>query len=234
MNDANKRTLLDWFKELKTGKLLNVNIGGMTSGAGLATEATLQNVQTNTTNIETFTNATWEALGKPTTTVADDGDLQTVDTETEALAVNPTANAAGAASVKYSIAFLWRWSVSLFQSIVNSLRPSASSVYAITPYVSAAQEASAVVKASAGNLYGFVFTNNNAATRYVQVFNAAALPGDGTVPALSFPVSSGGVFPFDTGKYPNQFTNGIVFCNSTTQATKTIGAADSLFYVQYK
>lgn len=205
-----------------------------TDSLGLASETTLRNVQLNTTNIETFTNATWSALGKATTTVVDDGDLQTVDTETEALAVNPTANAAGAASVKYSIAFLWRWSVSLFQSIVNSLRPSASSVYAITPYISAAQEASAVVKASAGNLYGFVFTNNNATTRYVQVFNAVALPADGAVPALTFPVGSEGILPFDTGKYPNQFTNGIVICNSTTQMTKTLGSADSLFYVQYK
>lgn len=47
MNDANKRTLLDWFKELKINKLLNVNIGGMTSGAGLATEATLNDIKTS-------------------------------------------------------------------------------------------------------------------------------------------------------------------------------------------
>lgn len=32
MNDANKRNLLDWFKELKIDKKLNVNVGGVTSG----------------------------------------------------------------------------------------------------------------------------------------------------------------------------------------------------------
>lgn len=111
--------------------------------------------------------------------------------------------------------------------------PDATATFSITPYFSAALEASRIVKASPGNLFGFVFGNSNAALRYVQFFNSTTLPADGAVPALSFPVQGNSPFSFDTGKFANFFTVGMVICNSTTQFTKTIGAADSTFYVQY-
>ncbi len=111
--------------------------------------------------------------------------------------------------------------------------PDATSTYSITPYISAAAEASSVIKASAGNLFGAYMVNTNVAVRYFQVFNSTTVPAEGTVPVLVFPVQPGSTFSFDTGKFSNYFTTGISVCNSSTLATKTIGTADSLFYVQY-
>jgi len=120
--------------------------------------------------------------------------------------------------------------------VQNKEMPDTTSTFSITPYASTALEASAVVKASAGNLYGFVAANNNAALRYVMVFNLTALPANGTVPTIpGLPISaSGGVLPFDTGKFGNYFNTGIVIALSTTQFSLTLAGADALFYVQYK
>lgn len=208
MNDANKRTLLDWFKELKINKLLNVNIGGMTSGAGLATEATLNDIKTSVQTLDNIVSGN--------------------EAQVDIVASLPIgSNVIGKVSIDQTTPGVTNF-------VQNKEMPDDTATYSIIPYTSAALEASAIVKASAGNLYGFVVTNNNASTRYIQIFNSATLPADGAIPALTIPVPAGAVLPFDTGKFPNYFTNGIVICNSTTQITKTIGAADSLFYVQYK
>lgn len=214
-----------------TRTIVTTNNGVIDAGTIRTVEATDSLLNSTATNIETFTNTMWQGIGHPTTNVTDDGDLQTVDTEAERMSVNPAANAAGASSVKYSHSFLLRWIVGATQSVWNALTPSASATYAITPYVSSALEASAVVKASAGNLYGGTVTANIAGL-YFQVFNAAALPIDGTVPTLSFPLQSNIPFLLDTGKFANHFSSGIVVCISTTQFTKTIGGANALFYIQ--
>lgn len=117
--------------------------------------------------------------------------------------------------------------------VQNKEMPDSTATFAVTPSFSTAAEASRIAKASAGNLLGFSFVNGNAATRYVQVFNSATLPADAAVPVMSFPVATGATFAFDSGKFPNQFSAGITLCNSSTQLTKTIGSADSLFYIQY-
>jgi len=118
-------------------------------------------------------------------------------------------------------------------NVINREIPDATATFAVTPYQSAAPEASAIVKNSAGVLYGFVYVNLSAGTRYVMVANSATVPADGTAaPPLTFPVPSLGVLPFDTGKFGNYFSAGIVIWHSTTQATKTLGSADATFYVQ--
>lgn len=103
----------------------------------------------------------------------------------------------------------------------------------IVPYYSAALEASAIIKASETKFYSITFVNTNGGTRYLQLFNSATLPADAVVPILTFPVATGVTFTYTTGEYPNLFSNGLVVCNSSTLASKTIGSADSLFYVQY-
>lgn len=93
--------------------------------------------------------------------------------------------------------------------------------------------ASLVVKAKPGTLYGFSGVNNKASAQYIQVHDAAALPADTAVPKIVFTVPASSNFTFDFGMYGRRFPTGIVICNSSTLATKTIGAADCWFDVQY-
>jgi hypothetical protein len=89
--------------------------------------------------------------------------------------------------------------------------------------------ASRIIKATAGKLFQLRMTNTNAAARNLQIFDSATLPADATVPLISIPVGIGAFVVIDFGVFGRAFANGIVVCNSTTLATKTIGAADSLF-----
>lgn len=80
-------------------------------------------------------------------------------------------------------------------------------------------------------LHRVIATNTNGATRYIQLFDATSVPGDGSVPLIVFPLTAGQSTqpPIDFGVYGRVFSNGVVICNSTTEATKTIGSADSFF-----
>jgi hypothetical protein len=72
--------------------------------------------------------------------------------------------------------------------------------------------------------------NAAAATRFLQLFDLIALPVDTTVPEISaIPVPPGGVAAYTFGEESAQaFTRGLVWCSSTTQATKTITLAADL------
>lgn len=80
-------------------------------------------------------------------------------------------------------------------------------------------------KGGAGTTLTIIFTNTNVAVRYLQIFDAATLPADATVPKASIAVAAGGTFVLNV---PWSCTTGIVICNSTTALTKTLGAADSI------
>jgi hypothetical protein len=98
---------------------------------------------------------------------------------------------------------------------------------------SRALAASLIVKPGQGKLYGLSVTSTKAATQFVQVFDSSVLPADGAVPLISFSVpatSAGGLYFGSVGR---AFEQGIVVCNSSTQATKTIGSADCLFDAQF-
>ena len=102
--------------------------------------------------------------------------------------------------------------------------------------VNAASVASLIAKVCTipgqiARLHRIIATNTNAATRYIQVFDATVLPADGTAPLITFPLAAAASTqpPIDFGVYGRVFQNGIVNCNSTTEATKTIGSADSFF-----
>lgn len=82
-------------------------------------------------------------------------------------------------------------------------------------------------------VYGFVFYSTNASAQYLNVFDASALPADGAVPLWSWnlPANQGvGVAYQPNGRW---FKSGLVLCNSSTDATKTIGSADCLADVQF-
>ena len=111
-------------------------------------------------------------------------------------------------------------------------KPLAVSTYAPSNDVSAAAEASSVSKAAAGTLYGFTFSNGNAAVRYLQFFNSTTVPADTTVPTLVFSCPATSTI---SGEWPKgrHMATGIAWANSSTQNTKTIGATDSLADINY-
>ena len=99
---------------------------------------------------------------------------------------------------------------------------------------STALAASLIIKAGAGNLYVLTGYNDHTAGQFIQLFNSTTLPADGVAPVITFYVSAKSNFSLDFGVYGRYFGTGIVACNSTTAATKTIGAANCWFDAQHK
>ncbi len=92
--------------------------------------------------------------------------------------------------------------------------------------------AASIVVSGAHKLVGFTVNNTNASAQFIQVFDLAVLPADATVPAVSFTVGGAS----DKGVLwlpPRKMLQGIVICNSSTAGSKTIGAADCFFDVQF-
>lgn len=99
-------------------------------------------------------------------------------------------------------------------------------------YESPVLQSSAQVKTGPGTFYSITMTNTNAAARFLQVFDAVKLPADGTVPLFSrsVPIADSLLLQWTNG---HTFLYGLVVCNSTTAASKTLGAADSIFDVSF-
>jgi len=82
-------------------------------------------------------------------------------------------------------------------------------------------------------VYGFVFYSTKGSAQYLNVFDAGSLPADGAVPLWSWNIAANtgvGVAYQPNGRW---FKSGLVLCNSSTDATKTIGSADCLCDVQF-
>jgi hypothetical protein len=94
-----------------------------------------------------------------------------------------------------------------------------------------AYAASLVISANPAVLKGITGYNSKTSAQFIQLHDAASLPADASVPAITFtvPAQSNFSLSFPEGR---PFRTGIVICNSSTGATKTIGSADCWFDAQ--
>lgn len=99
---------------------------------------------------------------------------------------------------------------------------------------SAAYEASRVIKATPGILFGLNIYNSKGSAQFIQLHDATAVPTDAAVPVevLTVPATSNLTISF--GEHGKAFGLGIVVCNSSTGPTKTIGSADCWFSPRFK
>jgi hypothetical protein len=95
-----------------------------------------------------------------------------------------------------------------------------------------AYEKSRLVSTSESRLFGFSGYNSGAA-QFILVFDATALPAEGAAPDMIIAAGATSNFSAYFGSVGRWMYQGIVLCNSSTGPTKTIGAADCWFDVQY-
>ena len=111
--------------------------------------------------------------------------------------------------------------------------PKATSVYAPSSDDSQAYENDSVSKASAGILWGFSGFSSRTTPQWIQFHNASSAPADTAVPEFIIYVPALGNFSWDGGRFGRYCDTGIYWCNSTTGATKTIGADDCYVTLMY-
>ncbi len=103
--------------------------------------------------------------------------------------------------------------------------PSAAAAAGVTTVASAAVSGGQVIKASAGNLYGFNVVSG-ASAGYVMVFNSTTVPADGAVtPTRCIPLAANTGIDINLRGQPTRFSTGIAIVFSTTGCyTKTASA----------
>ena len=76
--------------------------------------------------------------------------------------------------------------------------------------------------------------NNNAAARWIQVFDSATSPpADGTVAVFQVRCAAQSQCAFDLQNRSIRFSTGLTWATSTTTRVLTIGASDAHVYVEY-
>jgi hypothetical protein len=124
--------------------------------------------------------------------------------------------------------FPFYWDGSVFQPMGAQSAPSSAAAAGIAPVVSAALEASHVLKATPGNLYSVYVTNLTGGTAgNLQIFNATSAPTDGAVtPIVCVPFNGLGLAEANyLPGPPAVFSTGItaVISSATSCFTKTTG-----------
>lgn len=119
------------------------------------------------------------------------------------------------------------------------LIPTANPLVANSPTettVSTTYEASHVIKAGVGILYGLSCYNSKATSQFLLTFNSTTLPADTTV-SVTEPINCAGLsnclIPLNAN-YGKYYSTGIVWSNSSTAPTKTIGSADMFCRPSYQ
>jgi hypothetical protein len=82
-------------------------------------------------------------------------------------------------------------------------------------------------------VYGFTVYSSLASAQWILMFDASSLPADGAVPIIPFPVAASNQVSAYYGDSGRIFRRGLVLCCSTTDTTKTLGAANCFFDAQY-
>ena len=120
----------------------------------------------------------------------------------------------------------------------EAIKPLATSTYSWTTFQNLGANATLNVKASSGNVKSLYCHNVSGAIRYIQLHNTATTPGGGAVPAFTFLVPIGGTVFVDGawfGENGYNFSTGIAFACSTTEATYTAATAtDHVTQLMYK
>lgn len=90
----------------------------------------------------------------------------------------------------------------------------------------AAAAASLVVRGQGARLLALYVYNAKGSAQFIQVHNAASLPADNAIPVFSQTMATVANYSvvFPDGGLP--CPSGIVICNSSTVAVKTIGSTD--------
>lgn len=93
---------------------------------------------------------------------------------------------------------------------------------------------SIVAKAAAGTLFGFTVWSAASVTQYIHVYDASGIPANGATPNVPpFPISASQNLSVGFGPNGRKMDKGIVIGNSTTPVSKTLGASDCVFDVQF-
>ncbi len=102
------------------------------------------------------------------------------------------------------------------------------------PYYSKALEASAVIKNTAGVVFGISGYNSKGSAQFILLIDNGGpiLAADGAI-GIGFTVPATANFSIDFGYWGMPCYSGITVCNSSTNPTKTIGSADCTFLVRY-
>lgn len=82
-------------------------------------------------------------------------------------------------------------------------------------------------------MYGFTVYSSLASAQWILMFDASTLPADTSVPIIALPVAASSQVSAYYGPMGRVFHRGLVLCNSTTDTTKTIGAANCFFDAQF-
>jgi hypothetical protein len=89
--------------------------------------------------------------------------------------------------------------------------------------------ASRIISTRACKLYAVIVHNTGASLQYIQIHETTTLPANGVGPKIpSIPVSPGATVMVDVGGLVGMDLDALTICNSSTAATKTIGAADCM------
>lgn len=249
LNTAGGGTYVD--VKVNPSGTLTVDASGSTGLTGTVTANAGTNLNTSALALETTQAANGVLIGAVTETApATDtassglnGRLQRIAQRiTSLIALLPTALGQGTMATSFKVVLPSDQSAISTNATLSAettkvignvgIVPSAVSTNALSSISSAANEASHVVKASAGRLYSFSGYNANAAAQFIQVHNTTSLPSNTTVPVITFTVPglSNWSYDFPLGKY---FSTGITVCNSSTQATLTVGTTDCWFNAEY-
>lgn len=82
-------------------------------------------------------------------------------------------------------------------------------------------------------VYGFTVYSSLASAQWIDMFDADTLPADGASPIFPVAIGANTQSGFYFGSRGRVFHRGLCLCNSTTETTKTLGAANCFFDVQF-